>query len=199
VVSSKIKVQPCTSTSSVEKDINTVIKAFNDKTEPLQNQLLKEFHGKPIIRVGDSIMEENKISIRKNEQELFIKIELAVIDTLTKYRVQVSYLLDDEKKIKYFTTQQKFVKIPAGAKKSIGMTALKPGKYTVTIADSKEKKISVPFFFRKTSFSFACSKCGKDLTVTKEKLNLIFPNSGLIDKYSDIDTIINKGGFDPVP
>ena len=193
-----VNTQPHSSTLNLAWEINELVGAVAEKRTFLNQSQSTEFKGKPIVMVGDSIMAENKIYIQKTDDDLFVKIEPSEIDTLTKYDVQVSYLLEGEKKAKSFPSQDAFLKITASSKTKLGMTP-KPGKYAVTIADPKKKKISVTFFIRNSLPSFACSKCGNDLTVTKEKLNLIFPNSDILDKYPDIDTIINntlkKGGF----
>jgi predicted chitinase len=59
------------------------------------------------------------------------------------------------------------------------------GKYTISYKKDS-KTITKSFYFRNKKYDFACTICGRDLTITDENFSIFFPNSKIYRENPEV-------------
>ncbi|MEM4326151.1 MAG: hypothetical protein QXU40_02525 [Candidatus Pacearchaeota archaeon] len=88
-------------------------------------------------------------------------------------------------------------KIDVNTKTYFPLDSLPEGRYMVLLKDKKEQIDTVKFYLRSRKYDFACEVCGRDLTITLDKLKLIFPNNKDLNQnhVNYLNEALKKGGF----
>ncbi len=166
-------------------------------TEEMEEGAMKELKGTYTIYVGDSIMTEKKVFINTNKTEkIYVKYEPAAGDTGTYINVKLIYRpVWSKNDISWPGTT--WGKINVNTKMYFELDSLPEGKYTVLLKNRNEKIDTINFYLRPKKYDFACSVCGRDLSLTLAKLKLIFPgNKNITQLHVDyLNDALKNGGF----
>jgi predicted chitinase len=106
----------------------------------------------------------------------------------SKKSIDVSVVIekeDDTTKIHF--PEKGTIKINAGKLTDIGLKSIPEGRYTMTFQSGKLSTVRT-FFVREKAYDFACTICGRDLSITLTRLKAIFPNSSILNER-DADQI----------
>jgi predicted chitinase len=139
--------------------------------------------------------DKTKIGILKASgnklQASFTTTDLTIKEIEIKLEIKKT---DDKTPILY--PANGWTKITPNKTTEISATTLPDGKYTLTFQYDKKTTVKT-FFIRSKVYDFACTVCGRDLTVTKEKLDLIYPNGEniTITLAGYFNTALKTAGF----
>ncbi len=158
---------------------------------------MENLKGKYTVYVGDSVMTEKKVFINTNKTEkIYVKYEPAAGDTGTYINAKLIYRPEwSHDDISWPATT--WGKINVNTKTYFDLDSLPEGRYMVLLKNRDEKVDTVNFYLRPKKYDFACSVCGRDLTITKEKLDLVFPNGENITATlaNYFNTALKAAGF----
>jgi predicted chitinase len=145
-----------------------------------------------LVNICDSLVKHEKIYYWNKDCSLKVKMENK--DTINVKEINLGLTIDisNSKNDKSFP----FVIKDFTTWNTLKLDSLPEGKYilSATINKKPQKKI---FYLRKNKPEYACSKCGRDLTVTLKRLENIFPNNKQITAQDAIlfNTALKTAGF----
>ncbi|MFL5730171.1 MAG: hypothetical protein ACJ75J_11855 [Cytophagaceae bacterium] len=125
-----------------------------------------------LVNICDSLVKDEKIYYWK--KDCVLKVQLLNKDTVNEKEITLTLKMNvtDDKKDQSFS----FVIKNFNAWNKLGIDSLHEGKYTLTATVNKKPQKKI-FYLRTNKPDYACTKCGRDLTVTLERLESIFPNN----------------------
>jgi predicted chitinase len=123
--------------------------------------------------------------------KLYAQFDLKDTTTIKEAKVKLTVAISGTK-----TTLTKDYTIKLNKKIELQVDSLPDGKYTLNCTADKQSTEKT-FYLRKKKYDFACSVCGRDLSLTLAKLNLIFPgNKNITQTHVDyLNDALKKGGF----
>jgi predicted chitinase len=175
-------------------DPQTMLFAWAEEEE---EGAMKKLKGTYTIWVGESIMTEKKIFINTNKNnKIYVKYEPVAGDTGKFINAKVIYRpVWSKNDISWPVTT--WGKINVNTKTYFDLDSLPEGKYMVLLKNKDNLVDTVNFYLRNKKYDFACEVCGRDLSLTLAKLNLIFPgNKNLTQAHVDyLNDALKKAGF----
>ncbi|MDR1974557.1 MAG: hypothetical protein LBQ31_07785, partial [Bacteroidales bacterium] len=157
------------------------------------------FEGNYIVYVGDSTITKNKTFINtKKENKLSLKYEPTKEDTSTTVSTKIIYKPEwSDKNLFYPKTENQWKQIDVNKKVSFPLDSLSKGQYAVLIKDRNNNIDTFLFKIENKFLDFACTVCGKDLSLTLTKLRQIFPNNtDLTQEHVNLfNEALEKGEF----
>jgi hypothetical protein len=158
---------------------------------------LKKLRGTYTIWVGDSVVNNKKVLINTNKKNrIYVKYGPISGDTGTFVYSKVIYRPEWSKEDKSWPVTN-WGKININTKTYFPLDSLPEGRYMVLLKNRKEEIDTVRFYLRNKKYDFACEICGRDLTITLDKLKLIFPDNDDINQnhVNYFNEALKKGGF----
>ena len=144
------------------------------------------------VQVCDKITEDKKIYYKpeKEAAKLYAQIAVPTSSTIKEGKVKLTINLNDNTK-----TEKEFT-IAVNSKVELALTTLPEGKYTLTCTIGTQN-LTRTFFYRVKKYDFACEVCGRDLSITLQKLKLIFPDNEEINQsqVAFLNDALKRGGF----
>ena len=147
-----------------------------------------------IIFANDEELEEKSIYIKSNTSaDLYMNCVSQTEDSVF-IRVECKTSGGDEI---YFPNQNEWIKYKCNEKTKITTGTLADATYHILHKNASEKTDTFTIYVRDQKYDFACTKCGRDLTVTFSKLKDIFEgNMNLAESEANMfNEALKKGGF----
>jgi len=158
---------------------------------------LKKLKGTYTIWVGDSVISDKKILISPDKKnKIYVKYEPLVGDTSKYIYSKLIYRpIWSKNDISWPVTT--WGKVNVNTKTYFGLDSLPEGWFMVLLKNRENNIDTVRFNLRNKKYDFACSVCGRDLSLTLEKLKLIFPDNEEITQaeVNYLNDALKKGGF----
>ncbi len=157
----------------------------------------KNLKGTYTVYVGDEIMTDKQILINTDQtKKVYINYVPAVGNTETTIEAKIMYRPVGSKTDISWPAST-WLKINVNTKTDLGLDTLLEGTYMVLLKDKANTTEKFRFNLRSKKYDIACSVCGRDLSLTLEKLGLIFPgNREISQPYVDyFNDALKRGGF----
>src|SRR6218665_2049196 len=157
---------------------------------------LKIFKGTRTVYINESIISDKQIFVRTDKAgKLYVKYEPAAGDSAKNIDVKAVYRpLWSTRDISWPAAAWSNIKV--NDKIHLGLDSLPAGKYAVLFKNKENGVDTAKFYIQNKKYDFACSVCGRDLSVTLAKLDLIFLGNKKNQAYADyFNDALKKGGF----
>lgn len=157
----------------------------------------KKIGGNYTVYVGDSVMKSKKIFVNGTNASLFVKYQPAANDTSTFINTKAIYRAEDSK-TEISTPNLNWKRININVKTRLELDSLPEGRYSILFKDKNGKVDTMIFYLRKNKYDFACKVCGRDLTVTLDKLTKMSMRPSINMSNEDaklLTTLLKQAGF----
>jgi predicted chitinase len=129
------------------------------------------------VNICDSLVKNDKVYYWSKDCSLKIKIENK--DTVNEKEINLSLVIN-------ISNSKKDQSLPFVIKdftkwNTLKLDSLPEGKYALSATINKKSQKKT-FYLRKNKPEYACAKCGRDLTVTLERLEKIFPKNKVVSE-----------------
>jgi predicted chitinase len=144
------------------------------------------------VMICDSLVKNEKIYYWKKDCLLKVKMDNRDTVNVKEINLGLTINISNSKKDQSFS----FVMKDFNQWKTLKLDSLPEGKYMLK-ATINRKAQGKTFYLRKNKPDYACAKCGRDLTVTLERLSEIFEDNNDITSTDAklFNLALKKGGF----
>ncbi|MDI9867603.1 fibronectin type III domain-containing protein, partial [Flectobacillus sp. DC10W] len=130
------------------------------------------------LSICEEKIEKDKIYIRTNDK---CKLSALLITKPEVTNVDIAVEIKGSNK----ESIKKTFNIKTNESQDLQLESMFEGKYTISYKKDS-KTITKSFYFRNKKYDFACTICGRDLTITDENFSIFFPNSKIYRENPEV-------------